>query len=127
MGRFDQDGYVYFMGRKKEMIKASGYAIAPEEVEGFLMRHPAVDQAACIPVQDPKRGESVKAFIVLSPEYVGKISEQELIDWAKGKMAAYKYPRFIEFRGELPKGTTGKLLRRILRDEEEAKSQLGGS
>jgi len=127
MGRFDQDGYVYFMGRKKEMIKASGYAIAPEEVEGFLMRHPAVDQAACIPVQDPKRGESVKAFIVLSPEYVGKISEQELIDWAKGKMAAYKYPRFIEFREELPKGTTGKLLRRILRDEEEAKSQLGGS
>ena len=127
MGRYDRDGYVYFLGRKKEMIKASGYAIAPEEVEGFLMRHPAVDQAACIPVPDLKRGESVKAFIVLSPEYAGGISAQELIDWAKGKMAAYKYPRFIEFREELPKGTTGKLLRRILRDEEEAKSRQGGS
>ncbi|MCB2227750.1 MAG: AMP-binding protein [Desulfarculaceae bacterium] len=122
MGRFDEDGYVYFQGRKKEMIKASGYAIAPEEVEGFMMRHPAVNQAACIPVPDPKRGESVKAFIVLASEYKGKISEQELIDWAKDKMAAYKYPRVIEFRDELPKGTTGKLLRRILREAEEAKA-----
>ncbi len=121
MGRFDKDGYVYFQGRKKEMIKASGYAIAPEEVEGFLMRHPSVDQAACIPVPDPKRGESVKAFIILAPESVGKISEQEIIDWAKEKMAAYKYPRIVEFRQELPKGPTGKLLRRILRDEEESK------
>jgi long-chain acyl-CoA synthetase len=121
MGRFDRDGYVYFMGRKKEMIKASGYAIAPEEVEGFLMRHPAVDQAACIPVPDAKRGEMVKAFIVLASEFEGKISEQEIIDWAKGKMAAYKYPRFIEFRKELPKGTTGKLLRRILREQEQEK------
>ena len=122
MGRFDEDGYVYFMGRKKEMIKASGYAIAPEEVEGFLMRHPAVGQAACIPIPDPKRGESVKAFVVLAADYQGKISERELIEWAKDKMAAYKYPRVIEFIGELPKGTTGKLLRRILREAEEAKA-----
>jgi long-chain acyl-CoA synthetase len=121
MGRFDDDGYVYFMGRKKEMIKASGYAIAPEEVEGFLMRHPAVGQAACIPVPDSKRGETVKAFIVLTSEFEGKINEQDIIDWAKGKMAAYKYPRFIEFRKELPKGTTGKLLRRILREQEQGK------
>ncbi|MCF8032352.1 MAG: AMP-binding protein [Desulfarculaceae bacterium] len=121
MGRFDEDGYVYFLGRKKEMIKASGYAIAPEEVEGFLMRHPAVDQAACIPIPDPKRGESVKAFVVLAPEHQGKISERELIDWAKDKMAAYKYPRVIEFMAELPKGTTGKLLRRVLREAEGAK------
>jgi len=121
MGKFDQDGYVYFLGRKKEMIKASGYNIAPEEVEGFLMRHPAVDQAACIPVPDPKRGETVKAFIVLKPEFEGKITEQELIDWAKDKMAAYKYPRYIEFRKELPKNSIGKLLRRVLREEEAQK------
>lgn len=121
MGRFDEEGYVYFMGRKKEMIKASGYAIAPEEVEGFLMRHPAVEQAACIPVPDPKRGETVKAFIVLAPDFRDQISDQEIIEWAKSKMAAYKYPRFIEFRNELPKGTTGKLLRRILREEEEGR------
>jgi long-chain acyl-CoA synthetase len=115
MGRFDEDGYVYFLGRKKEMIKASGYAIAPEEVEAFMMRHPAVNQAVCIPIPDPKRGESVKAFIVLKEGYVGKISEKELIDWAKGKMAAYKYPRVVEFRTEIPKSSTGKVLRRILR------------
>ena len=119
MGKYDKDGYVYFLGRKKEMIKASGYNIAPEEVEGFLMRHPAVDQAACIPVADPKRGETVKAFIVLKNEFFGKVKEQELVDWAKEKMAAYKYPRFIEFRKELPKNSIGKLLRRVLREEEE--------
>lgn len=121
MGKFDHDGYVYFLGRKKEMIKASGYNIAPEEVEGFLMRHPAVDQAACIPVPDPKRGETVKAFIVLKPEFEGKVTEQELIEWAKDKMAAYKYPRYIEFRKELPKNSIGKLLRRVLREEEAQK------
>jgi len=121
MGKYDQDGYVYFLGRKKEMIKASGYNIAPEEVEGFLMRHPAVEQAACIPVPDAKRGETVKAFIVLKPEFAGKITEQELIDWSKDKMAAYKYPRFIEFRKELPKNSIGKLLRRVLREEENQK------
>ncbi len=123
MGRFDEDGYVYFLGRKKEMIKASGYAIAPEEVEAFMMRHPAVKQAACIPIPDPKRGESVKAFIVLNEDYDGKISEQELIDWAKDKMAAYKYPRAIEFRAEIPTSTAGKLLRRILREEEAGKGK----
>jgi acyl-coenzyme A synthetase/AMP-(fatty) acid ligase len=79
------------------------------------MRHPAVNQAVCIPIPDPKRGESVKAFIVLKEGYVGKISEKELIDWAKGKMAAYKYPRVVEFRTEIPKSSTGKVLRRILR------------
>jgi len=121
MGRFDKDGYLYFLGRRKEMIKASGYAIAPEEVEGFLMRHPAVAQAACMPVSDPKRGETVKAFIVLTSGFEGKVSEQEIIEWAKGKMAAYKYPRFIEFRTELPQATTGKLLRRILREQEGGK------
>lgn len=121
MGRFDEDGYVYFLGRRKEMIKASGYAIAPEEVEAFMMRHPAVKQAVCIPIADPKRGESVKAFIVLNEDYEGKISEQDLIGWAKGKMAAYKYPRAIEFRAEIPKSTTGKVLRRILRQEEAGK------
>ncbi len=123
MGKYDQDGYVYFLGRKKEMIKASGYNIAPEEVEGFLMRHPAVEQAACIPVPDAKRGETVKAFIVLKPDFVGRVSEPDLIEWSKDKMAAYKYPRFIEFRKELPKNSIGKLLRRVLREEESRKTQ----
>ena len=123
IGKFDEDGYVYFLGRKKEMIKASGYAIAPEEVEGFMMRHPAVDQCACIPIPDTKRGESVKAFIVLNPAHAGKISAQELIEWARDKMAAYKYPRVIEFRQEIPMSATGKVLRRILREEESGQSK----
>ncbi|MBI4798312.1 MAG: AMP-binding protein [Desulfarculus sp.] len=121
MGRYDEDGYVYFLGRRKEMIKCSGYAVAPEEVEGFLMRHPAVEQAVCIPVPDPQRGEAVKAFIVLKPGQEGQVSEQALLAWAKDKMAAYKCPRFIEFRDEVPKSGTGKLMRRILREEEEAR------
>jgi long-chain acyl-CoA synthetase len=118
MGRFDEDGYLYFIGRTKEMIKCSGFAVAPEEVENFMVRHPAVKDAACIPVPDSTRGESVKAFIVLNEDQVGKTSEQELMDWAKEKMAAYKCPRFIEFRPEIPKSLTGKVLRRILREEE---------
>ncbi|MCP4719857.1 MAG: AMP-binding protein [Desulfobacteraceae bacterium] len=122
MGKFDEDGYVYYLGRKKEMIKSSGYTIAPEEVEEFLMRHPAVVQAACIPVPDPKKGEVVKAFIVLNPEYQDNITDQDIIAWSREKMAAYKYPRFVEFRTELPAGSTGKLLRRILRDENESEA-----
>jgi fatty-acyl-CoA synthase len=86
------------------------------------MRHPAVGQAACIPIPDPKRGESVKAFIVLNPEHVGKISEQELIEWSKGKMAAYKCPTVIEFRPGIPMSPTGKILRIALREEEAKKS-----
>ncbi|MEW6350439.1 MAG: hypothetical protein AB1646_15355 [Thermodesulfobacteriota bacterium] len=76
-------------------------------------------EAACIPIPDTVRGESVKAFIVLNREYVEKISEKEIIDWAKEKMAAYKCPRVIEFRGDLPKSLTGKILRRLLREEED--------
>jgi long-chain acyl-CoA synthetase len=121
MGQFDEDGYLYFIGRKKEMIKASGFAIAPEEVENFLTRHSAVREAACIPIPDAARGESVKAFVVLEPDHVGMISEEELIEWAKGKMAAYKYPRVIEFRSDIPKTLTGKILRRVLKEEETSK------
>lgn len=121
MGKFDEDGYLYFIGRKKEMIKASGFAIAPEEVENFLTRHSAVLEAACIPIPDASRGESVKAFVVLKPDHVGKISEGELIEWAKGKMAAYKYPRVIEFRPDIPKTLTGKILRRVLKEEETSR------
>lgn len=121
MGKFDQDGYLYFLGRKKEMIKTSGYTIAPEEVEGFLMRHPAVNEAACIPIPHPVRGESVKAFIVLKKEYSSTVSEKTLIDWAKGKMADYKCPSVIEFLPEIPKNATGKILRRILKEQEMKK------
>jgi long-chain acyl-CoA synthetase len=120
VGYLDEDGYLYFTGRIKEMIKCSGYSVFPEDVEALMQNHPAVLQSAAIGVPDDKRGESVKLFVVLRPDYRGKISEQELIDWARENMAAYKYPRAIEFRDALPATGAGKVLRRLLKDEAPA-------
>ncbi len=117
IGRFDQEGYLYFLGRIKEMIKCSGYSVFPEDVEVMLISHPAVAQAAVIGIPDPSRGESVKAFIVLKPEYKGHVQPEEIIAWSKENMAAYKYPRAVEFRDHLPMTGAGKVLRRLLRDE----------
>lgn len=117
VGYLDENGYLYFTGRIKEMIKCSGYSVFPEDVEALMQNHPAVLQSAAIGVPDEKRGESVKLFVVLRPDYRGKISEQELIDWARENMAAYKYPRQIEFRTELPATGAGKMLRRLLKEE----------
>jgi long-chain acyl-CoA synthetase len=116
IGRIDDEGYLYFLGRIKEMIKCTGYAVFPEDVEVLLMNHPAVAQAGVIGIPDPARGESVKAFIVLKPEYKGKISEAEMIAWSKEKMAAFKYPRAVEFRETLPVTGAGKVLRRLLKE-----------
>lgn len=118
IGRFDSEGYLYFIGRTKEMIKCSGYSVFPEDVEAMLLNHPAVHQPAVIGVPDPTRGESVKAFIVLNPQYKGKITPDEIISWARENMAAYKYPRQVVFKDELPATGTGKVLRRLLKDEE---------
>ncbi len=117
IGRFDEDGYLYFEGRIKEMIKCSGYSVFPEDVEIMLLKHPAVAQVGVTGIPDPIRGESVKAFVVLRPEYKGKITEKEMISWARERMAAYKYPRAVEFRDKLPTTATGKVLRRVLKDE----------
>jgi acyl-coenzyme A synthetase/AMP-(fatty) acid ligase len=73
-------------------------------------------------VKDPEKGENIKAFCTLQQDYKGKITEQEIIDWAKENMAAYKYPRVVEFVGSLPKSAVGKILRRVLRDEEAKKT-----
>jgi long-chain acyl-CoA synthetase len=121
IGMFDENGYLYFQGRKKEMIKCSGYSVFPEDVEQMLNRHPAVSSAAVIGVPDPVRGETVKAFIVLKDEYESSISAEEIIAWSREKMANYKYPRYVEFRKSLPATGTGKVLRRVLADEERAK------
>ena len=120
VGYLDEDGYLYFTGRVKEMIKVSGYSVFPEDVEALMVRHPAILQCAAIGVPDPKRGEAVKAFVVLRPEYKGKVSEQEIIDWARDNMAAYKYPRYVAFRDSLPATPAGKVLRRLLKDDAAA-------
>ena len=122
MAKMDEDGYFYIVDRKKDMIIAGGYNIYPREVEEVLYEHPAVVEAAVVGVPDPYRGETVKAFIVLKPEYRGKVTEQEIIQFCKERLAAYKVPRLVEFRDELPKSAVGKILRRILRDEEIKKS-----
>jgi long-chain acyl-CoA synthetase len=120
VGRFDEDGYLYWLGRKKEMIKVSGFSIFPEEVEALINQHPAVLENAVIPISDAKKGEAVKTFIVLKPDYVGKVTTEEIIEWAKEHMSPQKVPASVEFRKELPKQGV-KLMRRILRDEEEKK------
>lgn len=92
-GKMDEEGYLSFLGRKKEMIKTSGFSVFPEEIEMYVCRHEAVAQAIVIGKPDPKRGELIKAFVKLKDEYKGKVTEEELLEWSKDKMAAYKRPR----------------------------------
>jgi long-chain acyl-CoA synthetase len=115
IGRFDQDGYLYLLGRKKEMIKVSGFSVFPEEVEAILNRHEAVAQSAVIGMPDARRGEVPKAFVVLKPDH--SISAEDLLLWAKENMSSYKCPAEIEFRDTLPTLGTGKLLRRALKKD----------
>lgn len=117
IGMIDEDGYLHFFGRIKEMIKSSGFSIFPEDVEALMKEHEAIHQIAVIGVPDSVRGEVVKAFIVLKPEYKGKVTEQDIIDWAKKHMSAYKYPREVEFLDELPATSSGKVLRRLLKEK----------
>ena len=116
IARMDEDGFFFIVGRKKDMILASGYNVYPDEVDDVLMSHPAVLEAATIGVPDEKRGETVKSFVVLKPGAAA--TERDLIDYCRTQMAVYKAPREIEFRTELPKSTVLKILRRELRDQE---------
>lgn len=113
--KFDGDGFLYMLGRVKEMIKVSGFSVYPEEVELFLNRYPGVAQSAVIGVADQSKGEVVKAFICLKP---GQTAEaRDIIDWARQNMSPYKAPVYIEFRDSLPVLGTGKILRRALKEE----------
>ncbi|MEC4720876.1 AMP-binding protein [Noviherbaspirillum sp. CPCC 100848] len=115
MGKLDEDGYLTFSGRFKEMIKVSGYSVFPEEVETILIKHPAVRQAAVIGIPDPAKGEVIKAFIVLKPE-AADTSVEDIIQWSREQMSPYKVPKSVEFRAEIPATGTGKVLRRLLKD-----------
>jgi long-chain acyl-CoA synthetase len=119
VARADADGYFFIVGRKKDMIIASGYNVYPDEVDGVLMAHPAVLEAATIGIPDERRGETVKSFIVLTKGRTA--TADELIEYCRKELAAYKVPRQIEFREELPKSTMLKVLRRELRGQELAK------
>ncbi|MCL6445307.1 MAG: long-chain fatty acid--CoA ligase [Alicyclobacillus sp.] len=113
IARIDEDGFTYIVDRKKDMIIASGYNVYPRDVEEVLYQHPAVLEAAVVGVPDTYRGETVKAFVVLRPGH--QVDEQALIHWCRERLAAYKVPRQIEFRPELPKTGVGKILRRALK------------
>ena len=119
----DSEGYTVIRDRVKDMIKGKGYAIFPAEVEGFLHKHPAIQNVAVIGVPHKERGEAVKAFIVLDPEKRGKVTAEDIQKWAKDKMARYKIPSEIEFREDLPTTMVGKVLRRVLKEEERKKRQ----
>jgi|FaiFalDrversion3_1042247.scaffolds.fasta_scaffold00124_3 long-chain acyl-CoA synthetase len=116
----DPDGFFYIVDRKKEMINVGGLKVYPREVEEVLYRHPAVQEAAAIPAPDPERGEVVKAFVVLRPGM--QVSPEELIAHCRRELAPHKVPRRVEFRSELPKSLIGKVLRRVLAEEERARA-----
>ncbi|MCX7983077.1 MAG: long-chain fatty acid--CoA ligase [Syntrophales bacterium] len=121
IGQMDEDGYIYIVDRKKDMIIAGGFNIYPREVDEVLYQHPKVAEGVTVGIPDPYRGETVKAYIVLKPGQTA--TEQEIIDFCKTKLAAYKVPKIVEFRDSLPKSAVGKILRKILRDEEIAKAK----
>lgn len=121
IAQMDEDGYLYIVDRKKDMIIAGGYNVYPREIDEVLFQHPKIAEAVSIGVADDYRGETVKAFVVLMPGQ--SATEQEIIDFCREHLAAYKAPKIIEFRKELPKSAVGKVLRKVLRDEEKQKRQ----
>ena len=125
IARMDQDGYFYIEDRKKDMIIAGGYNIYPREVEEVLATHPAVQEVAVAGIVDPKRGETVKAWIVKMPG--DPTTENEIIEWSKQFLAKYKYPRQIEFRDDLPRTSVGKVLKRELVKESERQAETSAS
>lgn len=120
---FDEEGYFFLVDRVKRMINAAGFKVWPTEVESKMFKHPSIKQACVIGVPDAHRGETVKAFVILHEPERGKVTEEEIIEWAKGVMSAYKYPRIIEFVDHLPMSATGKLLWRQLQEQEREKAR----
>ncbi|RZL87236.1 MAG: AMP-dependent synthetase [Variovorax sp.] len=115
IGRLDDQGYLTFIGRVKEMIKVSGFSVFPEEVESILILHPDVLQVAVIGVPDADKGEVVKAFVVPSSRAARPLDTAALLGWARENMSHYKVPRQLEVRDSLPATGTGKVLRRLLK------------
>jgi acetyl-CoA synthetase len=136
----DADGYLWYQGRSDDVFKAAGYRIGPGEIENCLVKHPAVANAAVVPKPDPERGALVKAYVVIAPDFVADYAGDtgararfhaqltvELQLHVKGLLAPYEYPKEIEFVDALPMTTTGKVQRRVLRLQEEARAKAGES
>lgn len=121
IARADKDGYTYIVDRKKDMIIVGGFNIYPRDIEEVLYDHPKVMDAAVAGINDPYRGETIKAYIVLKDGE--SMTEEEITEHCKTNLAAFKVPKLYEFRAELPKTKIGKVLRRMLREEEEKKQR----
>jgi len=115
LGYLDEDGYVFIVDRKKDLIKTSGFQVWPREIEEVISAHPAVLEVGVAGMPDQMKGESVKAWIVLRPN--AKLDAAELKAWCREKLAPYKVPANFEFVADLPKSQVGKVLRRVLRQE----------
>ncbi|MES2687244.1 MAG: long-chain fatty acid--CoA ligase [Pseudomonadota bacterium] len=119
LGRVDEDGYFFITDRLKRMINASGFKVWPAEVEALMFKHPAIQEACIISTRDAYRGETVKAVVVLRPAAKGATSEEDIITWCRDNMAAYKYPRVVQFVDALPKSGSGKVMWRTLQEAEK--------
>jgi long-chain acyl-CoA synthetase len=117
LARMDEEGYFYFYDRKRDLIKYKGYSVFAREVEEVLKSHPKIMEAAVIGIPDPKVGANIKAAIVMEADARGKLSEEDIILYCKERLARYKVPKIVEFRGEIPKTDVGKVSRRELREE----------
>ncbi|MGC4061140.1 MAG: long-chain fatty acid--CoA ligase [Aquabacterium sp.] len=117
LARVDEHGYFFMVDRLKRMINASGFKVWPAEVEALMYHHPAIHEVCVIAAPDAKRGETVKAVVVLKPGQHDQVSAQDIIDWAHTRMAAYKSPRIVQFAGSLPRSGTGKIQWRALQEQ----------
>jgi long-chain acyl-CoA synthetase len=115
----DEDGYFYIVDRIKDMILSGGYNVYPRDIDEVLFEHPKILEACTIGIPHPKRGEAIKAFVILKQGQ--EMTSQEVIDYCATKLAKYKLPVEVEFRQELPKSNVGKVLRKDLRAQEESK------
>jgi len=125
LGYFDEEGYFFITDRLKRMINASGFKVWPAEVEAMLYAHPDIQEACVIGTRDAHRGETVKAVVVLKAAARGRVHEDDVVAWAKEHMAAFKYPRVVEFVEQLPKTATGKVFWRRLQEEENKRCGSG--
>ena len=114
--KMDEDGYVWVLDRKKELIKYKGFQVPPAELEGLLLEHPAVPDAAVVPKPDEEAGEVPKAFVVVKPG--AEASGEDIMSFVAGRVATFKHVREVQFVDAIPKNPSGKILRRVLREQE---------
>ena len=122
LAQVDEDGYFFMVDRLKRMINASGFKVWPAEVEAMMYAHPAIQEVCVIAAHDERRGETVKALVVLRDAFKGQVSEQSIIDWSHEHMAAYKSPRIVQLVDSLPKSGTGKVQWRELQEQERSRT-----